>query len=67
MGNLASVLHQLGRNKEAISALKMAESKLVGKQNKELLGNLYNIFGSIYQIGYQKLDSAEYFYRKAFQ
>jgi signal transduction histidine kinase/DNA-binding response OmpR family regulator len=65
MGNLAGVLHQLGRNKEAINTLKLAESKLKGKENKELLGNLYNTFGSIYQMGYQKLDSAEYFYRKA--
>jgi signal transduction histidine kinase/CheY-like chemotaxis protein/AraC-like DNA-binding protein len=65
LGNLAGVLHQLGRNKEAISALKQAVLKLDGKKNKELLGNLYNTFGSIYQVGYNNLDSAEYFYRKA--
>lgn len=66
VGNLAGVLHQLGRNQEAIKALGIAVSKLQGKENKGILGNLYNTFGSVYQMGYNKLDSAEYFYRKAY-
>lgn len=65
VGNLAGVLHQLGRNKEAVSALQIAVTKLGGKENIGTLGNLYNTYGSIYQMGYKKLDSAEFFYRKA--
>ncbi|HRG59199.1 MAG TPA: response regulator [Bacteroidia bacterium] len=65
MGNLAGTLHQLGRNKEALASLKLAESNLDSKKYRALFGNFYNTYGSIYQMGFHKLDSAEYFYRKA--
>lgn len=65
LGNLAGVLHQLGRHTEALKALKVAVARLDVNKDKILLGNLYNTFGSIYQVGFNKLDSAEFFYRKA--
>jgi two-component system sensor histidine kinase ChiS len=65
IGNLAGVLHQLGRNKEAKKTLQLAQLKLQGEKNKAILGNLYNTLGSIYQMGEHRLDSAEYCYRKA--
>jgi signal transduction histidine kinase/CheY-like chemotaxis protein/Flp pilus assembly protein TadD len=65
IGNLAGVLHQLGRNEEAIKAIHIAQNKLKGKKNQAILGNLYNTLGSIYQMAYHQLDSAENCYRKA--
>lgn len=65
IGNLAMVLHRLNRNKEAIKSLNYAEDVLKKNGNNQHLGNLYNVYGSIYQMGYKKLDSAEFFYRKS--
>ncbi len=64
-GNIAAALAAFGKNKEAMVVLRDAEKRLTAQKSKGILGNLYNVFGSVYQMGYHNLDSAEYYYGKA--
>jgi len=66
--NMASVLHTLGKDKEAIASLNYAEEKLLPlKETENILSNIYNAFGSIYQVGKNDIDSAIFFYSKALE
>lgn len=44
---------------------RIAEKTLLKEKDFSTLGNLYNSIGSIHQTGTKKLDSAEFYYKKA--
>jgi len=62
--NISAVMQRLGRFREAIAILRVSERKIKEFNNIEILGNIYNSMGSVYQMAFKDLDSAEYFYRK---
>lgn len=62
--NLAGVSQRLGRFDESIQLLREAERILIGTKYTGIFANIYNTMGSAFQLGYNNLDSAEYYYLK---
>ncbi len=65
MTNLSGVLFSLGKYEEALSNLQKALPALT--KEEAVLAAAYNSVGSIYQMGYQKLDSAQYYYARSIE
>ena len=62
--NLAAVFQRWEKYEESIRALRTAEKILTGTPYTGILANLYNSMGSAFQLGYNNLDSAEFYYLK---
>lgn len=62
--NLAGIYQRMGNYQESITLLKEAEKILIGGEYPGILANLYNNMGSAFQLAYNNLDSAEYYYLK---
>jgi signal transduction histidine kinase/DNA-binding NarL/FixJ family response regulator len=65
MTNLSGVFFSVGKYDEALKNLHKALPELVGNDN--VLAAAYNSIGGIYQLGYQKLDSAQFYYDKSIE
>ena len=65
MTNLSGVFFSVGKYDEALNNLQKALPELVGNDN--VLAAAYNSIGGIYQLGYQRLDSAQFYYSKSIE
>lgn len=63
MTNISGVLFSMEKFPEALENLKKVLPEV--RNNEAVLAAAYNSIGGIYQQGYQRLDSAEYYYRKS--
>lgn len=67
LGNLASIYHAQGKNEEALTILRSLEPTLLKNNAYESLAAIYTSIGSIQQLSFKNLDSAEYYYTKAIE
>ncbi|TAG45755.1 MAG: tetratricopeptide repeat protein, partial [Cytophagia bacterium] len=65
MTNLSGVFFSLGKYDEALFHLQQALPEIAS--HDAVLAAAYNSIGSIYQMGYQQLDSAQYYYNRSIE